>query len=161
MERKNKNVESLGNKNSLIKENSLPNKLSSLQHIEFNLSFEQTLFKTKSESELHNNVIDPDFISFIENKKETISVDFDQNIFEVYDKLDAITATLIQEIDEAYLQHLVELTALLVYTPKPSTSHLDTSLLESIGSSLFTTTSSIFHHTSFHRFIFSQATFST
>ena len=38
--KKNKKIESLGNKNSLIKANSLPNKLSSLQDIEFDLSFE-------------------------------------------------------------------------------------------------------------------------
>ena len=47
------------------------------------------------------------------------------------------------EIDEAYLQHSVALTTLSGYTPKPSTIHLDTNLLESVGSSLFTTTSSI------------------
>ena len=63
--------------------------------------------------------------------------------FEVYDKLDAITATLIKEIDESYLQHSIELSALSAYTPKPSTTNLDTKLLHSVGSSLFTTTSSI------------------
>ena len=65
----------------MIKENSLPNKLSTLQDTEFYLAFEQTLFRTKSESDIHNTVIDPDFISFIETKKETISVDFEENIF--------------------------------------------------------------------------------
>ena len=59
----------------------------------------------------------------IESKKEVASLDSDEKVLEVYDKLDAITATLIKEIDEAYLQHSVELTALSAYTPKPSTSH--------------------------------------
>ena len=43
-----KKVESLGNKVSLVKGNSLPNKLSSLQDIEFDLNFEQYLLRTKS-----------------------------------------------------------------------------------------------------------------
>ena len=50
---------------------------------------------------------------------------------------------MIKEIDEAYLQHSVELTALSAYTPKPSTSHLDTIHLEFVGSSLFTITVSM------------------
>ena len=125
-----KRVEDLGNKFSLVKENSLPKHLSSLQDIEFDINFEQSLFRTKSESDLQINVIDLDFISFLETKKETFSVDSEENIFEVYDKLDAITATLIKEIDEAYLQHSVELSALSTYTPKPSTTHLDTNLIE-------------------------------
>ena len=74
-------MESLGNKNSLIKANSLPNKLSSLQDIEFDLNFEQSFFRPKSESDIHNTVIDPDFISFIETKKETVSVDSDHIFF--------------------------------------------------------------------------------
>ena len=61
----------------MIKAHSLPNKLSNLQDIEFDLAFEQTLFRTKSKSDIHNTVIDPDFISFIETKKEIVSVDSD------------------------------------------------------------------------------------
>lgn len=71
----------------MVKENSLPNKLSSLQEIEFDLNFEQYLFRTKLESDIHNIVIDPDFISFIETKKETISVDYYPKIFNFMIKL--------------------------------------------------------------------------
>ena len=129
--KKNKKLESLGNKNSLIKENSLPNKLSSLQDIEFDLAFEKSLFKTKSKSDISNSIIDPDFISFIETKKEILSLDLDEKVLQPYDKLDALVATLIKEIDETYFQHSFELTALSAYTPKPSTSHL-----ESVNSNL-------------------------
>ena len=65
----------------MVKENSLPNKLSSLQDIEFDLAFEQTLFRTKSESDIHNIVIDPDLISIIETKKKIVSIDYDQLFF--------------------------------------------------------------------------------
>ena len=105
----------------MIKENSLPNKLPSLQDIEFDLAFEQNFFRTKSKSNIHNSVIDPNFIQFIETKKEAISLDSDQQALEPFDKLDALTATLIKDIDEAYFQHSVELDALSDYTPNNST----------------------------------------
>ena len=54
----------------LSRYNSLLEKFETLQDIEFDLNFEQSLFRTKSESDLHETVIDLDFISFIETKKE-------------------------------------------------------------------------------------------
>ena len=96
------------------------------------------MFRTKSESSIYDSVIDPNFIQFIKEKKETIQLDTDQQVLETFDKLDALTATLIKDIDEAYFQHSVELASLSAYTPKPSTIHS-----ESVNSSLFSTTSSI------------------
>ena len=120
----------------MIKANFLPNKLSSLQDIEFDLAFEQSLFRTKSKSAIYDSVIDPNFISFIKGKKGTVSPNSNEKYLEFYDKLDALIATLIKEIDETYFQHSVELIVLSSYTPKPSTSHL-----ESVNSNLFSTTS--------------------
>jgi len=46
--RKLKKVETQGSSSQLIKENSLPKELSSLEDIQFDLSFELSLFRTKS-----------------------------------------------------------------------------------------------------------------
>ena len=100
------------------------------------------MFRTKSESSIYDGVIDPDFISFIGTKKETVSLDSDQKALEPYDKFDALTTNLIKETDEAYLQHSVELTALSAYTPKPYTIHS-----KSVNSNLFNTSSSIIYTT--------------
>ena len=73
--RKPKKIESLGSSSRLIKANSLPKELSSIQDIQFDLSFEHSLFHTKSENSVHDIVIDPNFIQFIESKKDTIQLD--------------------------------------------------------------------------------------
>ena len=67
---KKKQREDLDAKVSLLRVNSLPQKVVSLQDIEFDLEFEHSLFRNKSESDLNNIVIDPGFISSLEIKKE-------------------------------------------------------------------------------------------
>ena len=62
----------------MIQENSFPINYQVLQDIEFDLAFEQSLFKTKSKSDIANSVINLDFISFIETKKETVSIDSEE-----------------------------------------------------------------------------------
>ena len=119
--RKPKKVESLGSSSQLIKENSLPKELSSLQDIEFDLSFEHSFFRTKSENSIYDNVIDLNFIQFIKTKKETISLDSNQKALNTFDELDALTSNLIKDIDEAFFQQSVELVALVAATPKHST----------------------------------------
>ena len=136
--RKNNKVESQERISQLIKENSLPKELSNLEDLQFDLSFENPLFRTKSETLVCDTVIDPTFIHFIESKKNIIRLDLDQHVLDTFDKLDVLTSNLIRHIDEAYLQQPVELAALIAATPKPSTIPS-----ESVNSSLFSTTSSI------------------
>ena len=126
--RKNKKVESLGSSSHLIRANSLPKNLSSLEDIEFDLSFEHSLFRTKYENSIYDSVIDPNFIQFIEQNKETIQLELDQQVLETFDKLDSVTATLIKDIDEAYFQHYVELASLTAFTPKFSTIPSETEI---------------------------------
>ena len=116
-----KKVESQGSSSELINENSLPKELSSIQDIQFDLSFEHSLFLTKSKNSVHDIVIDPNFIQFIESKKDTIQPDLDQQVLYTFDKLDVLTSTLIKDIDEAYYQQSVELVSLTAATPHLST----------------------------------------
>ena len=106
--RKPKKVENQGSSNELIKAYSLPKELSSIHDIQFDLSFESSLFRTKSENSIYDIVIDPNFIQFIEAKKETIQLDLDQQVLDTFDKLDVLTSTLIKDIEEAYFKQSVE-----------------------------------------------------
>ena len=63
-----KYIEDLDIKISLNRVNSLPQELVSLQDMEFDLKFENSLFRRKYESNLSNDVLDPVFISFLESK---------------------------------------------------------------------------------------------
>jgi len=114
-------VETQGSSSQLIKANSLPKELSSLEDIQFDLSFELSLFRTKSENSIHDTVINPNFLQFIESKRVPIHLDLDQHVLDTFDKLEALTLTLISHIDEAYIQQSMELAALTAITPKIST----------------------------------------
>lgn len=67
-----------------------------------------------------------------------IHPDLDKFVLETFDKLDALTSTLISEIDDAYLQQFVELAALTTATSKISAQSSLT-----VNTPSFTTTSSI------------------
>ena len=62
--KKNKQTEYLDAKFSLIRANSLPQELVSLQDIPFDLKFQHSLFRNRSKSNLSTAIIDPVFISF-------------------------------------------------------------------------------------------------
>jgi len=64
--RKPKKVETQGSSNQLIKANSLPKELSSLEDIQFDLSVKLSLYRTKSKNSIHDTITDPNFIQFIE-----------------------------------------------------------------------------------------------
>ena len=66
--KKKKQTENLEAEISLVRVNSLPSELESLQDIDFDLKFEHSSFKSKFESDLKNVVLDPDFISFLNAK---------------------------------------------------------------------------------------------
>jgi len=67
-----------------------------------------------------------------------IHPNLDKLVLDTFDKLEALTSTLISNIDDAYLQHLVELAALTI-----STSELSTESSNIVNTPSFTTTSPI------------------
>ena len=95
--------------------------MSSLEDFQFDLSFEHSLFRTKSENSVHDTVIDHNFIQFFESKKNTIHTNLDQHVLNTFHELEALTSTLIRHIDEAYFQQSVELASLTVATSEHST----------------------------------------
>ena len=74
MVKRKKQTENLEAKISLIRVNSLPSELVSLEDIDFDLKFEHSLFKSKSKSDLKTVVLDPSFISFFNAKQKSIAV---------------------------------------------------------------------------------------
>ena len=71
--KKKKHIEDLDVKISLNRVNSLPQELVSLQDIEFDLKFGNSLFISKSESNLNIVGLDPSFNSFLESKQKNIA----------------------------------------------------------------------------------------
>ena len=71
--KKRKQTVSLETEVSLIKADSLPKELVSLSNIEFDFRFEKSLFRTKSETDLKETIIDPTLISFVKEKQKVIS----------------------------------------------------------------------------------------
>ena len=96
------------------------------------------MFRTKSENSIHETVIDPNFIQFIESKKVPIHPDLDKLVLDTFEKLEAFTSTLISHIDNAYLQQLVELAALTA-----AASELFAESSNTVNTPSFTTTSTI------------------
>ena len=78
--------------------------MSTLEEIPFDFSFYLSLFRTKSKNAIHEIVLDPKFIQLIESKRVIIHPDLDKFILETFEKLEALTSTLISNIDYAYLQ---------------------------------------------------------
>jgi len=72
--RKPKKVETLASSSQLVKENSLPEDLSTLEEIPFDLSFDLSLFRTKYENAIHEIVLDPEFVQLIESKGLSIQI---------------------------------------------------------------------------------------
>ena len=64
--RKPKNIETQASSSQLAKANSLPEELSTLEEIPFDLSFDLSLFRTKSKNAIHEIVLDPEFTQLIE-----------------------------------------------------------------------------------------------
>ena len=119
--RKPEKVETQASSNQLVKSNSLPEELSTLEEIPFDFSFDLSLFRTKLENTIHVTVLDPNFIQFIESKKVPIHPYLDKFVLGTFDKLEALTSTLISHIDDAYLQQSVELATPIVVSFEIST----------------------------------------
>ena len=83
-------------------------------------------------------MLDPNFIQFIASKKVSIHPDLDKLVLDAFDKLEALTSTLISHIDDSYLQQSVELDALTAAASKISLQSSNT-----VNTPSFTTTSPI------------------
>ena len=81
--------------------NSFPQELVSLQDIEFDLKFEHSLFRSKSESNLSTVILDPIFISFLEGKQKNITTNSELKKIKQQDRLEDINAIILKVIDEA------------------------------------------------------------
>jgi len=112
--RKPKKVETQASSSQLVKANSFPEELSTLEEIPFDLSFDLSLFRTKLENATHETMLDPNFIQFIDSKKVPIHPDLDKFVLDTFDKLEALTSTLIIHIDNSYPQQSVELVVVLI-----------------------------------------------
>ena len=64
--RKPKTTETQANSSRLVRVNSLPEELSTLEEIPFDLSFDLSLLRSKSENAIHETVLDPEFVQLIE-----------------------------------------------------------------------------------------------
>ena len=106
----------------------------SLNDIYFDLKFEYSLFKIKSETDLKNTVIDHVFLSFLNAKQKNISVGTKSNKSEYQNTVEKINVSLIKDIDEA-----IELAYLLSYI-KPPVSQLHTTIIPTTDSSLYVVT---------------------
>ena len=96
------------------------------------------MFRNKLENSIHETIVDPTFIQFIESKKVPIHPDLDQLVLDTFDKLEALTSTLINHINNVYLQQLVELAAITAAAFEISTESSKT-----VNIASFTTTSPI------------------
>ena len=135
---KKKKKKKLEDEISLKRVISLPSELESLQDIDFDLKFEHSLFKSKSENDLKTVVLDPDFISFLNAKQKSIAVNSKFKKAEYQTKVEEINVTILKDIDEA-----IELAHLLTYAKKPSVSQLHTTIIPSRDSFLYVVTSFI------------------
>ena len=83
-------------------------------------------------------MLDPNLIQFIESKKVPIHSGLDKFVLDTFDKLEALTSTLISHINDAYLQKLVQLASLIV-----TASEIFAQSSNTVNTPSFTTTSPI------------------
>jgi hypothetical protein len=104
---------------------SLLKKLVALQDLEFDISFEQSLFRTKSASFVSETILDQTILH--PRTPEIISPreDVDQKFLQEFDKLEDLVANLDQALDKAHFQQSVELSTLtiVVASVKPKPDH--------------------------------------
>jgi hypothetical protein len=100
--------------------------LVSLQDLEFDISFEQSLFRTKSDSFVSETVLDQTILQPRTPEILSPRADVDQRFLQEFDKLEDLVENLDQALDKAHFQQSVELSALTIAAtsvkPKPAHS---------------------------------------
>jgi hypothetical protein len=99
--------------------------LVALQDLEFDISFEQSLFRTKFDNFVSETVLDQTFFQPKTHKILSPRSKADQHFFPEYDKLEDLVVNLGQALDKTYLQQSVEIPALTIAATsvKPRPGH--------------------------------------
>jgi hypothetical protein len=100
---KNKIVkEGLGSHSPLHRSPSLPEKLVALQYLEFDIPFEQSLFRTKSDIFASEIVLDQTILQPKTPEILSPREDIDKRFLQEFDKLEDLVANLDQDLDRAH-----------------------------------------------------------
>lgn len=98
----------------LSRYNSLPEKFETLQDIEFDLPFQQSLFRSKYEAFVDQTVIDKSILKSYIAQTQLLEIDHDLESLQQFEKLQGLVLVLDQAIVEAFIQQFVEFSALKV-----------------------------------------------
>lgn len=108
----------------LHRANSLPEKFVAFQDIQFDLHFEKSLFKTKSKNWKDHIIFDPSILPKSPVKELSSQIESDLHLLQHFHTLQDLVTDLTSEIDDGYLQHLVEFTTLNIlassFTSQPA-----------------------------------------
>ena len=133
--KKEKKIDSSETKIPLKSADSLPKELLSLSDIEFDLKFEKSLFRTKSETHLKEIVLDHVFTSFVKEKHQVISTPIKSDQTESQSPVERVNVTRIKSVDEA-----IKLANFLSQFKTP-VSQLYTTIFPAANSTMYATTS--------------------
>lgn len=106
-------VETQASSSRLVRVNSLPEELSTLEEIPFNLSLDLSLFRSKYENAIHEIVLDPEFEKLIESKK-IINSDLYKFTVDTFDKIESWASKLISNIGDLTFNNLLKQLPLLL-----------------------------------------------
>jgi hypothetical protein len=107
-------VEGFGSHNPLHRSTSLPEKLIIIQDLEFDISFEKILFRTKSDSFKCEIVLDQTILQPRTLEILSPRIEFDQHLLQEFNKLEDIVANLDQDLYQSHFQQPVELSSLTI-----------------------------------------------
>jgi hypothetical protein len=112
--RKRNIVEGQGSNSPLHRATSLPEKLVTIQDIEFDLPFEQSLFRTKSDSFVNEIVLDQTILQPKTPERLSPRTDFDQRFLQEFKKLEDLVSNLDQALYKSHFQQSVELSSISI-----------------------------------------------
>jgi hypothetical protein len=135
--RKRSTTESQGSSSPPPRETSLPEKFVTIQDIQFDLPFEHSLFRTKSDSFVDETVLDQAILQPSTPERHSPGSDLDQQILQNFEKLQDLASDFDQALHKAYIQQSVELSSLTI-----SASSINPQLAHPISSSPASSTSS-------------------
>jgi hypothetical protein len=112
--RKKNTVEGFGSHSPLHRSTSLPENLVAIQDLEFDISFEKSLFRTKSDSFISETVLDQTILQPRTPEILSPREEFDQRFLQEFNKLEDLVANLDQALYQAHFQQSVELSSLTI-----------------------------------------------
>jgi hypothetical protein len=97
-------AESQGSSSPLPRETSLLEKFFTIQDIQFDLPFEHSLFKTKSDSFVDETILDQAILQPSTPERHSPRSDLDQQILQKYEKLQDLASHFDQAFHKAYIK---------------------------------------------------------